>query len=152
MDYANDQWHLLANSNVAANDEMVGPVEISESISSYVDVQGTILVRVCSESETLVNCQANFMMIRLYSVNVSKITLEVTNLGSETVNLVRIYVVNSTGHSKIDLSTGMNIDRTTISPGEQALIQIDYPYSTCQYTFKVITKRGTIGAYVKTAS
>lgn len=152
MDYANDQWHLLASSNVAANDEMVGPVEISESISSYVDVQGTILVRVCSESETLVNCQANFMMIRLYSVNVSKITLEVTNLGSETVNLVRIYVVNSTGHSKIDLSTGMNVDRTTISPGEQALIQIDYPYSTCQYTFKVITKRGTIGAYVKTAS
>jgi hypothetical protein len=150
MDYANDQWHLLVSSNIVANDEMVGPIEISENINNYSNAQGNMLVRVCSESETLVDCQANFMMIRLYSVNVSKITLEVTNLGSETVNLVRIYVVNSMGHSKIDLSVGINIDRTTISPGEQALLQIDYPYSTCQYTFKVITKRGTIAAYVKT--
>jgi len=30
-------------------------------------------------------------------------------------------------------------------------IQIDYPYSKCKYTSKVITKRGTIAAYVKTA-
>jgi hypothetical protein len=152
MDYTNDQWHLLATSNVAQNDQQEGPIEISDNISNYVDPQGTILVRVYSESETLVYCEANFMKIRLYSVNPSKITLEITNLGSETINFVRIWVDNSTGHSKINLSAGTNIDRTTINPGEQALIQIDYPYSTCQYTFKVVTKRGTIAAYVKTGS
>ena len=152
MDYANNQWHLLVTSEISTNDEMIGPIEISENVSNYADAQGTILVRVFSESETLVNCQANFIMIRLYFVDTSKITLEVVNLGSETVNLARIWVDNSTGHSKIDLLMGVNIDRAIISPGEQATIQIDYPYSICQYTFKVLTKRGTIAAYVKTAS
>jgi hypothetical protein len=152
MDYANDQWHLLATSNIATNDEQEGPIDISENINNYIDTQGAILIRVYSESNGLVTCEANFMKIRLYSANPSKITLEVTNLGSETINLERIWVDNSTGHSKINLSAGTNIDRTTINPGEQALIQIDYPYSTCQYTFKVITKRGTIAAYAKTAS
>jgi len=130
---------------------MVGPIEINENVDNYADAQGTVLVRVSSESETLVNCQANFMMIRLYFFDTSKITLEVANLGSETVNLVRVWVNNSTGHTKIDLITDANIDRATISPGEQALIQIDYQHSRCQYTFKVVTQRGTIAAYVKTA-
>ena len=152
MDYANNQWHLLVTSEISTNDEMIGPIEIIENVSNYADAQGTILVRVFSESETLVNCQANFIMIRLYFADMSKITLEVVNLGSETVNLARIWVDNSTGHSKIDLLMGVNIDRAIISPGEQATIQIDYPYSICQYTFKVLTKRGTIAAYVKTAS
>jgi hypothetical protein len=152
MDTANNQWHLLVTSNIATNDEMIGPIEINENVNNFADAQGTVLLRVSSESETWMNCQANFMMVRAYFVDFSKITLEVTNLGSETVNLARIWVDNSTGHSRIDLLTGINIDRTIISPGEQALIQIQYPYSTCQYIFKVVTKRGTIATYVKTAS
>jgi hypothetical protein len=151
-DYLENKWDLLSSSNIGASDEMQGPIELNENITNYVDAQGTVLIRVHSESETGVNCQANFMMIRLYFVDPSKITLEVVNLGSETVTLTRIWVDNSTGHSEIDLLTGVNVDRAVISPGEQAIIQIDYPYSTCQYTFKVVTKRGTIAAYVKTAS
>jgi hypothetical protein len=152
MDYSNSQWHLLATSSIANTDQQEGPVEVSGNINNYVDAQGTVLVRVYSESETMMNCEANFMMIRLYSFSPSKISLEVMNIGSETVSLERIWVDNSTGHSKIDLSAGTNIDRKSINPGEQALIQVDYLYSTCQYTFKVTTKRGTIAAYVKTAS
>jgi len=150
MDTANSQWHLLATSNIAADDEMIGPIEINENVNDFADAQGTLLLRVSSESETLMNCQANFMMIRVYFADLSKITLDVINLGSETVNLARIWVDNSTGHGSIDLLAGINIDRTIISPGEQALIQIQYPYSTCQYIFKVVTRRGTIATYVKT--
>jgi hypothetical protein len=152
MDYTNDEWHLLSTSNIDQNDQQEGPIQISDNLSNYVDSQGHMILRVNGVSQELASCQANFMMIRLYTFNQSKITLEVTNLGSETVDLERVWVNNSTGHTKIDLLPGENIDRAIISPGEKAIIQIDYTYSTCQYTFKVTTQRGTIAAYVKTAS
>lgn len=151
-DYANDRWQLLTNSTTSTSDEMIGPISISENINNYVNEQGTVLLRVSSSSDSLIDCQANFMRLRIYFIDPSKITLEVTNIGSETVNLVRVWVENATGHTRIDLVPGVNIDRATISPGETALLQVNYQVSTCQYIFKVATKRGTIAAYVKTSS
>jgi len=144
-DYDTNGWSKLSTVSVKGSDLTQGPFEITESVERYISPLGDVKVRIQGEADSLVKCYANQLQLVDYYKDRTKLSIDVKNTGPSTVNIVAIWINNSTLHERINLSQVI-----TLVPGATYTYTnstLGRYFSTSTYEVKVVTQRGNIESY-----
>lgn len=146
-DYEVNQWQELSQIMVREIDLAQEPVEITESLPRYISPLGDVKIKIHGESENFIVCYADSLLTTDYYKDRRSLSLEIRNRGASNLDIVSIWVTNSTLHQRLSLNQVI-----TLAPGEE------YIYSTTslgyftpgRYEVKVTTRRGNIANYIIT--
>jgi len=110
-------------------------VNLTDQWSSYVQSNGTIYVNVvdAGSDDTQTTIDIDFLGVR---VKIDGVRFTFENYGSLTVQLVSLWINNSTIHQRYDINVFINSGETL------NCIRSDISLSSGGYTVKVVTKRG----------
>jgi hypothetical protein len=115
-------------------------VNLTDQWSSYVQNNGTIYVNIVDAGSdgTQTTIDIDFLGVR---VKIDGVRFNFENDGSLTVQLVSLWVNNSTIHQRYDINVFINSGETL------SYIRSDISLPSEGYTVKVVTKRGNTAVY-----
>jgi len=143
-DYEANQWKEMSRIQVMERDLTQGPFEFTESIPRYVSPLGEVKARIRGESNDIIFCHANQLLLTDNFRNRTMLTVEVKNSGPIKVDLVSLWVTNSTYRLRVAFDPVV-----VLAPGETYTYAVSGEYFTpVEYEVKVTTQRGNVANYI----
>lgn len=145
-DYETNDWHELSKSTVRESDLTQGPFEVTDFVERYVSPLGEVNVRIRGEAAVeSITCYADQLLLTDNFKDRTKFAIQIENIGSSRIDIVAIWIDNSTHHERITLKPAI-----TLVQGE-TYTYINYTtglyFSTCTYEIKALTQRGNMWVY-----
>lgn len=144
-------WDKLHETSVGSNDASTGAINVTSSLSNYVS-SGQVRVRVRGDATSGFSANADYLSLEVFAKDQNRITIRISNTGSEILRVVSLWVVKGStlDHFDTTLSGPRYLDSYFtgaatgfISPGETRTLRLSpYSWTAGQYTFRVVTERG----------
>ncbi|MCS7120293.1 MAG: hypothetical protein NZ952_03715 [Candidatus Bathyarchaeota archaeon] len=138
-DHTEKNWIELSTVTIGGSDVTQELYLEAETIKRHIGPEGDVRVRLYGESEYPVACYANLLVVNEYRLDRGSMILEIMNIGPLTVELVSIWVINSTSHDRITIDPPI-----ILSPGSRVEKNLNITSESSRREVKVVTRRGSI--------